>query len=742
MPPVPPPHFVINNSIMAGIKRKEAPNARDNSAITKKKAKKKIATVQQPETLAPPPTVSNASTSSNVEADADFSSTDEAAVLGPSAQERGEAETDSDPIAESDTTENSGEDDGISWPSDDEKEVPVSTSKTKNKAEKGADPEDAKHPKGNGVAKGLNDASTGRKMFRLRLSRNDKAKISTGTSSRESHAKQKAVAQERKASKPNADSIARSKKLWERLRRKSHVPLEERKRLVAELFDIISGHIKDFVLKHDSVRVVQTALKYANVDQRKMIARELKGEYRSLAESRYAKFLIGKLLIQGDAEIRDIIVPELYGHVRRLIKHPEASWILDDIYRGAATHQQKATLLREWYGAEFALFKTKGQENLPADLQKILAAQPEKRKPVMHALHDLINQCLQKKTTGFTMLHDAMLQYYLNLQPGGPEATEFVELLKGDEEGDLLKNLAFTKSGARVVSLALAYSNAKDRKLILKTYKDTIQMLAHDVNGHQVLLTAYDVIDDTVLVAKSIFPELLGKDAASEESQQKLLASITHLTGRISILYPFSGNAKWLLPDEDRALLDEVHAIRASTSKKDPTVRRNELVAALSPPLLSLIENQVESLVQTSFGCQFISEILFSVTGSPDRALNAVAQLTSGSLEVKEALVSPASGRMLKTLVQGGRYNPKTKTVDRTEPPLKFHEILFKYIGDDILAWATGGNSFVVVGLWEAGDFSKHEALKSKLKEGKAQLSTAGQAGNKGSQLLLQKLEV
>ena len=93
------------------------------------------------------------------------------------------------------------------------------------------------------------------------------------------------------------------------------------------------------------------------------------------------------------------------------------------------------------------------------------------------------------------MLHDAMLQYYLVVNPGGEEATEFVELLKGDEEGDLLKNLAFTKSGARVVALALANSNAKDRKLLLKTYKNIMQSLAFDTYGHQVLLAAYDVID-------------------------------------------------------------------------------------------------------------------------------------------------------------------------------------------------------------------------------------------------------
>jgi pumilio family protein 6 len=104
---------------------------------------------------------------------------------------------------------------------------------------------------------------------------------------------------ERKAAKPNADEIQRAKKLWERLRRKSHVPKDERQGLVAELFEIVTGRVKDFVFKHDSVRTIQTALKYATMPQRHMIAEELKGNYKTLAESRYAKFLIGKLLVEG-----------------------------------------------------------------------------------------------------------------------------------------------------------------------------------------------------------------------------------------------------------------------------------------------------------------------------------------------------------------------------------------------------------------------------------------------------------
>lgn len=542
------------------------------------------------------------------------------------------------------------------------------------------------------------------------------------------------------------------------------MPLEERKVLVAELFEIITGRVKDFVFKHDSVRVIQTALKYANVDQRKMIAKELKGEYRGLAESKYAKFLVGKLLVHGDAEIRDLILPEFYGHVRRMMKHPEGSWILDDIYRGIATPQQKAILLREWYGAEFAIFKTSGEEIVSSDLKALLDHHPEKRTPIMRSLHELINQLVQKKTTGFTMLHDAMLQYFLNLQPAGEEAVDFIELLKGDEEGDLLKNLAFTRSGAHLVCLALAYGNAKDRKHILKTYKNTLQILAFDNYGHQVLLAAFDVIDDTVLTSKSIFPELLGKDSAPEQQHETIMSYLVHLNARIPLLYLFAGKAKSILAPENMVMLDAVHEIRATTSKKEPETRRKELVKSLSPPLLSFIAANAATLVQTTFGCLFMTEVLLGAEGEKQEALEAIANLANAGEEVQAALKSPPAGRMLKTLVLGGKYNPRTKAIESVDPPLGFHNMLYTNISDRILEWATGSNSFVVVGLLEADGFPELDALKKSLAAKRKELSKAatettpaqgdaprvkkgegkgrkgGEVGNKGTQLLLQKL--
>ncbi|KAK4993937.1 Pumilio y domain member 6 [Elasticomyces elasticus] len=605
--------------------------------------------------------------------------------------------------------------------------------------------------------------------------------VKTGTTSAEAHAAQRTLLAQRKANKPNADSIARAKKLWERLRRKSHVEASERKALVTELFDIISGNIQDFVFKHDSVRVVQCALKYANKEQRLQIAEELRGSVRTLAESRYGKFLVAKLVVEGGEKVRDLVIPEFYGHVRRLINHPEAGWILDDIYRQIATPAQKATLLREWYGAEYALFhKSKNgsgraahtdEKNVAesAHLEKILEQSPEKRKPLLDYLLHLINQLIQKKLTGYTMLHDALLQYFSVLAPGSSEHTELLNLLKNDsdkdESGDLLKNLAFTKSGSRVVCLALAYGSAKDRKIMLRAYKDHVEMMAWDANAHMVLVSALDVIDDTVLTSKAILLGLLGTDTSNSEQQDKLLGLMTHLTARIPILYPFAGSAKWLVPDSQQHLLAEVHGIREGTSKKDPDTRRKELVRAISAPLLSLIASRAAELLASSFGCQCVTEVLVgSEVASPAArkpALEAVAACVAGDITDEGHIAqSAAAGRMLKTLIQGGKFDPTTKTASPASPPLEFASVLYPHIKQHIARWACSPSSFVVVALLESSSFDESgkreivSALKKQkgelyeaagpepvgLKEKEPARKEARLKGNAGARILLEKI--
>ncbi|KAL2212245.1 ARM repeat-containing protein [Sarocladium strictum] len=559
----------------------------------------------------------------------------------------------------------------------------------------------------------------------------------SGETSRESHIKQKKLAAERKAAKPLADEVQRSKKIWERLRRKSHVPKEERQKLVEELFEIITGRMKDFVLKHDAVRAVQTAIKYSTPEQRKMIAQELQGTYAQLAESRYAKFLIGKLMVAGDKETRDLIIPEFYGKVRKLINHPEASWILDDIYRQVASKEQKATLLREWYGPAFALKEMNKDAAPTADLKEILAKEPSKRGPIMKSLGEMINSLIQKSMTGFTMLHDAMLQNFLCMEPGSEEFKEFIELVKGDEAGDLLKNLAFTPSGARLVCLLFAHGTPKDRKVFIKTYKETYLMMSGDQHAHTVILTAYDVIDDTKMVAKAIFPELLGEDV--ESRTMNVVAAANNTEARKTVLYLTQGLAKSLFPTKtafDYEVLEEIREIRKTTSKKDDDLRQKELLEALSPQLLEAIATAPADLTATPLGCQFVADILLFGIGDKTAALEALAEIAKGApaQEPSEDDIAPPTvhisqttfgARMLKSLIQGGKFDKQTGKVVPCDPPLNFSNILYPAIKDHIVAWATTSSSFVVVGLLESADFEHADSLRRTLKKNKAELQKA-----------------
>jgi len=600
-------------------------------------------------------------------------------------------------------------------------------------------------------------------------------------SSAEAHAKQRALAKERKAAKPNSDIIARSKKIWERLRRKSHVPKEERKELVNELFTIINGRVRDFVFKHDSVRVIQCALKYANMEQRKNITKELQGDLRSLAESRYGKFLVAKMVVEGDSETRDMIVPEFYGHVRRLINHPEASWIVDDIYRQVASREQKNAMLREWYGAEFALFHRKPAAKDPmaagteetAELAKILEANPEKRRPILQYLHQLINSLIQKKMTGFTMLHDAMLQYFLALPAGSEEQRAFLDEMLGDIDaesegggGDLYKNLAFTKNGSRLVCLALAHGTAKDRKLLLRVFsKETVDMMAFDANAKNVLVAGLEVPDDTTMTTKVIYRELLGeKIDDKEERLNKLESVIGDLNARMPLLFPIAGPAKWLITkDSDKALMEEVFEVRKTSSKKAPELRRKGLIDYMSKALLELITERTSNLVSSTTGCQFISEALLELSGDKEAAKNAIAALAAGDPTAEDHIASQAAfGRMLKTLVLGGAFDPATKSVKLAEPRLGFAATLWPVIKSHVLEWACSASSFVVVALTESEDVPAdvRKEVMAALKKGKKQLEAAGGSkpekskgkkkgaadadakpkGNAGARMLLEKL--
>jgi pumilio family protein 6 len=90
---------------------------------------------------------------------------------------------------------------------------------------------------------------------------------------------------------------------------------------------------------------------------------------------------------------------------------------------------------------------------------------------------------------------------------------------------------------------------------------------------------------------------------------------------------------------------------------------------------------------------------------------------------------------MLKTLVQGGKFDPASKKVVPVEPALSFADLFWDEIKGNVVQWATGQGSFVIVALVEAQGFSrKEDVLKALRKERKKLEDAAGskESGEKG----------
>ncbi|KAG8678229.1 pumilio domain member 6 [Ceratobasidium sp. 394] len=198
--------------------------------------------------------------------------------------------------------------------------------------------------------------------------------------SREGHKAQKELQAQRRAAKPHSALLTEAKRVWA-LARKVDIPRTERQQHVTELMGVLRGNVQDIVFKHDASRIVQTLVKYGGQRERDEVAAELKGRYRDLAQNKYGKFLVTKL-IRYCSTHRSAILSEFHSHVIRLLLHREASPILADAYDLHASAAERNLLLRDFYGKEVALFDSAAIQK--AGLWGALEnAAPERRKRVL-----------------------------------------------------------------------------------------------------------------------------------------------------------------------------------------------------------------------------------------------------------------------------------------------------------------------------------------------------------------------
>lgn len=198
-------------------------------------------------------------------------------------------------------------------------------------------------------------------------------------------------------------------------------------------------------------------------------------------------------------------------------------------------------------------------------------------------------------------------------------------------------SLVHTRPGSRLAMILLGASSAKERKAILKELKPYVKDIVCDDAGWMVLCRAFDCVDDTVLLRQTITQELF-----KSANEAKLVLS-NKFVSRL-ILYLLAGtNTRYFSPDFIASMNIRSEFVK-ETSKKDPAVRRREVLSHLVP---SLLEHMDEAVVETCFhdwqACQMLLELTKYAKSNDDTATLAHQLISTMQSLFSHPLTLPSS---------------------------------------------------------------------------------------------------
>lgn len=579
-------------------------------------------------------------------------------------------------------------------------------------------------------------------------------------SSKEQHAEQRKLLAERKLQRKSGIEVQRIKSLWEKLRvNKPTPPKEVREKLCNEIWELSKDVIYDLVLKHDASRVVQTLVKYSSKERRDKIVESLKGNYYQLATSSYGKYLLVKLLHYGSKDSRALIINELHGKLRKLMRHREGAYVIEDLYVLYSTSEQRQQMIREFWGAEYAVFRDSGKDKTILDIIHELS---EKKQLIMSNLSGTITASVEKGSTGFQILHAAMKEYINILQEDiemhDKQIREFIELLT-----EQFAELVHTQDGCDVACSLIALANAKERKLLIRTLKSHATELIKNEHGNIVLITLFMTVDDTVLLHKTFCAELLADDLVPEIIKDKF--------SRRPLLYLLKGlDGRYFSPLVKKDLQKYEELAYKKTSKKPQEQRRLELSSKALPLIYQSILSSLKAedpsktfdkLLSVNIAAQFITELILTPTDDDEvnntlrpELLNAIFDISvKGDVLEDFHLINkvPFISRSLKALIQGNEFkwnNDSKKLVSISNSTNKISGVGAEFaarVVNEVLEngklkdWSSGQGAFVIVSSYEVlqllGETNNFKELNKALKKIKKDL--AKDEGNKGAQLLL-----
>ncbi|XP_052095978.1 pumilio homolog 3-like [Mytilus californianus] len=468
----------------------------------------------------------------------------------------------------------------------------------------------------------------------------------------------------RKMLKNNFNMIQRSKKIWEELRRHD-VKDNKKHELCTELMGFVKGNMKEFAFAHDTARVLQCLVQHGSPGQKDEVFEEVKDQICLMARSKYAKFLVKKLIVYGSKQHKNHVFKSFHGNVRKLVRHREASDLVEFAYNEYANAPQRLSLLEDFYGPSFILFKTPDMRCL----DQMLMLQPDKKDMILSNMKEALLPLIDKTILVHSMVHRIFFEFFVHASD--KMRSDMIEALR-----ESLMHMIHTRDGSRVAMYCFWYGNAKDRKIMIKSLKTHVMKICCEEYGHLVMLAMFDGVDDTKLVQKAILDDVIKNVPQLAKNQY----------GKKVLLYLLCPRDPHFFHPDVVKILQE--ADLSTTSKKQKSIRHRELLEFVSEPLLKYIVDYTRELVMDNTSLLFLSAIITHSLGDPTEAMTAIAKIASepfvaGSLQNMHIVEHSAGHMALKKLIQ----SDKERIQDGKS--VLFSQILLQTLPDGCLkSWA------------------------------------------------------
>jgi len=496
---------------------------------------------------------------------------------------------------------------------------------------------------------------------------------------------------------PLYETVQKAKQLWEKVRR-DDCPKEKKETLLNELFKFSKPHLETMVYSHDSARIVQWMLKLGTPEVCCEVINELLKHVPKMVLSKYACSCVKHMLKRGNTEQRKSIINSLKGKIYALTLHSNAAKIMDLIYTTYATLEQQNLMMHELYGASSILCESPNV----LSFSDVLKNSPNTKDIILAKTKDHIKKFVlkQKSSMQTALVHNLIYEYIL--YTGGKDCGELFASLK-----EFPIELFYTsKSGCHVAMYIIWSSNPKEKKAIIKQIKTTGATcdLATSEYGYLILLALFDSVDDTVLIKKTIIPEILNNmdKIAMDEYGRKVILSLVAWRDT-SYFHP-----------QDIKLLKRGNSIKEC--KKDDDLRTKELASTVSDHFLKHIKEAPEFWLHNGSVAMVLLGILKS--GSGEKLKEAMTSVASYLVDTSNKISD--NDNIIPMYEHAGLHMVLRKIIGSDKILIKnsettFSEILSSLLTKDTLqSWVQCNRAcFLLIAMIESGVESAVNNIKS-----------------------------